>query len=57
MHEILISFWGVHITGWKIVGYFGVLLFSGRWFVQLWASRKGTQTSRAKDILVDEHER
>ncbi len=40
MHEILISIWGVHITGWKIVGYIGVLLFSGRWFVQLWASRK-----------------
>jgi lipid-A-disaccharide synthase-like uncharacterized protein len=40
MHEILISFWGVHVTGWKIVGYIGVLLFSGRWFVQLWASRR-----------------
>jgi lipid-A-disaccharide synthase-like uncharacterized protein len=40
MHEILISIWGVHITGWKIVGYIGVLLFSGRWFVQLWASRR-----------------
>lgn len=28
------------ITPWKIVGYLGVVLFAGRWFVQLWASRR-----------------
>ncbi len=28
------------ITPWKIVGYVGVFLFTGRWFVQLWASRR-----------------
>ena len=28
------------ITPWKIIGYLGVMLFAGRWFVQLWASRK-----------------
>ena len=28
------------ITPWKIVGYVGVVLFAGRWFVQLWASRR-----------------
>jgi len=39
MHEILLEFWGVRITGWKIIGYSGVLLFSARWFVQMWASR------------------
>jgi lipid-A-disaccharide synthase-like uncharacterized protein len=27
------------ITGWKLVGYFGALMFTGRWFVQMWASR------------------
>jgi lipid-A-disaccharide synthase-like uncharacterized protein len=27
------------ITGWKLVGYAGILLFTGRWFVQLAASR------------------
>lgn len=27
------------ITPWKLVGYLGVLLFAGRWFVQLYASR------------------
>jgi len=56
MHEILISFWGVQVTGWKIVGYIGVLLFSGRWFVQLWASRRHANRC-ATGILVDEHER
>jgi lipid-A-disaccharide synthase-like uncharacterized protein len=35
MHVTLIDFWGIHVTGWKIIGYLGVLLFSGRWFVQM----------------------
>ena len=39
MHKILIDFLGVQITGWKVIGYLGVLLFSARWFVQMWASR------------------
>jgi len=39
MHSILVEVLGVQITGWKIVGYSGVLLFSARWFVQMWASR------------------
>ena len=28
------------VTPWKIIGYLGVVLFAGRWFVQLWASRR-----------------
>ena len=39
MHKILIEIIGVKITGWKLIGYSGVLLFSARWFVQIWASR------------------
>jgi lipid-A-disaccharide synthase-like uncharacterized protein len=30
----------VVVTPWKLVGYVGVALFAGRWFVQLIASRK-----------------
>lgn len=30
---------GLVITPWKLVGYAGVGLFAGRWFVQLIASR------------------
>lgn len=40
MQNTLIDLWGVQITGWKIIGYTGVLLFSARWLVQVWASRK-----------------
>ena len=44
MHEIIASpeIFGVTlvITPWKIIGYLGVALFAGRWFVQLWASRR-----------------
>jgi lipid-A-disaccharide synthase-like uncharacterized protein len=31
---------GLTITPMKLVGYSGALMFSGRWFVQLYASRK-----------------
>ena len=31
---------GVTLTPWKLVGYAGVALFAGRWFVQLYYSRK-----------------
>jgi lipid-A-disaccharide synthase-like uncharacterized protein len=36
---------GVTITGWKLVGFLGVALFAGRWFVQVHASsRRGRPT-------------
>lgn len=37
---VLFELWGVVVTPWKIVGYTGVALFAGRWFVQLYASRR-----------------
>jgi lipid-A-disaccharide synthase-like uncharacterized protein len=30
----------VHITGWKIIGYVGTIMFGGRWLIQFWASKK-----------------
>ena len=27
------------VTPWKLIGYLGVFLFAGRWFVQMLASR------------------
>ena len=29
---------GIALTGWKVVGYLGVLLFAGRWVVQVLAT-------------------
>lgn len=40
MHETLFYFLGAKVTAWKLIGYTGVFLFAGRWFVQLHASRK-----------------
>lgn len=40
MNDVLIQAFGVTVTPWKIIGYIGVLLFAGRWFVQLFASRR-----------------
>lgn len=40
MHTTLVELHGIVLTPWKLIGYLGVLLFSGRWFVQMLASRK-----------------
>lgn len=40
MDQVLLTAFGVTITPWKLVGYLGVALFAGRWFVQLYYSRK-----------------
>ena len=40
MKTVLVEFFGVVITPWKLVGYLGVALFAGRWFIQLFASQR-----------------
>jgi len=40
VRTVIFELWGVVVTPWKIVGYVGVALFAGRWFVQLYASRR-----------------
>jgi lipid-A-disaccharide synthase-like uncharacterized protein len=40
MNEVLFQIGGLTVTPMKLVGYAGALMFSGRWFVQLYASRK-----------------
>ena len=39
MNQVLTVLFGVTLTPWKLVGYLGVALFAGRWFVQLAASK------------------
>lgn len=39
MNQVLVTILGLPITPWKLVGYVGVTLFAGRWFVQVWYSR------------------
>jgi lipid-A-disaccharide synthase-like uncharacterized protein len=40
-HEILwLSWTGIHVTPWKLIGYTGALMFGGRWLVQFVASRR-----------------
>lgn len=40
MNEVMFSLGSWSVTPWKLVGYTGVLLFSARWLVQVWASRR-----------------
>ena len=40
MSTVLVELFGVVITPWKLVGYLGVTLFTGRWLVQMVASRR-----------------
>ena len=39
MHDVIANYFGVTLTPWKLVGYLGLALFTGRWLVQLYASR------------------
>jgi lipid-A-disaccharide synthase-like uncharacterized protein len=39
MNQVWLVAFGVTITPWKLIGYTGVLMFAGRWFVQLAASK------------------
>jgi lipid-A-disaccharide synthase-like uncharacterized protein len=40
MNQPFLVLMGITLTPWKLVGYLGVALFAGRWFVQLYYSRK-----------------
>lgn len=40
MNAVISTMFGVVLTPWKIIGFVGVLLFAGRWFVQMLATRK-----------------
>jgi len=40
VNETLFFLLGIKVTGWKLVGYAGVALFTSRWFVQMWASKR-----------------
>ena len=39
MNEVIANVFGVVVTPWKLVGYLGALMFTGRWFVQMIYSR------------------
>ena len=40
MNQVLVNAVGITITPWKLIGYLGVALFAGRWFVQVAYSRR-----------------
>ena len=40
LDQVILYVLGVAITPWKLVGYLGVLLFAGRWFVQMYYSQR-----------------
>lgn len=40
MNTSLFELLNVIVTPWKLVGYLGVVLFAGRWVVQLMATRQ-----------------
>ena len=40
MNEILFHVHHIGVTPWKLIGYVGVFLFTARWFVQLYYTKK-----------------
>lgn len=45
MSEVLFVLLGASVTPWKIIGYLGILLFAGRWVVQVISSSKHQEPS------------
>ncbi|HEX7914353.1 lipid-A-disaccharide synthase N-terminal domain-containing protein [Rudaea sp.] len=40
MNQVLFHVHNIGVTPWKLVGYLGAFLFTARWFVQLYATKK-----------------
>jgi lipid-A-disaccharide synthase-like uncharacterized protein len=40
MNQILFHIHHVGVTPWKLIGYLGAFLFTARWFVQLYYTKK-----------------
>ena len=40
MNDVLFHIHHIGVTPWKLIGYVGVFLFTARWFVQLYATKK-----------------
>ena len=40
MDQVILDLEHVVITPWKLIGLLGALLFTARWFVQMYATRK-----------------
>lgn len=40
MDQILHALANFQLTPWKVVGYLGMAMFTSRWFVQVYATRK-----------------
>ena len=40
MDEVIGTAFGLVITPWKLVGYAGMLMFTGRWIIQLLATKR-----------------
>ncbi len=40
MNEVLFHIHHIGVTPWKLIGYLGAFMFTARWFVQLYATKK-----------------
>ena len=40
MNEVLFHVHHLNVTPWKLIGYVGTFLFTARWFVQFYATKK-----------------
>ena len=40
MNDVLLVAYGLTLTPWKLIGLLGACLFTARWFVQLYATKR-----------------
>ena len=52
MKEVIAVIFGITVTPWKLVGFFGALMFAGRWLVQAWATRKAGRPTIPRSFWI-----
>jgi lipid-A-disaccharide synthase-like uncharacterized protein len=52
MNSVLFEINGWMITPWKCIGYMGMLMFTSRWFIQMYASQKAKRVTMPKMFWI-----
>ena len=52
MKEVIAVIFGITVTPWKLVGFFGALMFAGRWLVQAFATRRAGRPTIPRSFWI-----
>jgi lipid-A-disaccharide synthase-like uncharacterized protein len=52
MKEVVAVMFGITVTPWKLVGFFGALMFAGRWIIQALATRRNGKPTIPRSFWI-----